>query len=143
MFSLFLYFIECCLMNCIICSAVGVNRIGQSLGKKECIPVGCVPTAAVAATGCMGRGVNVCLHIHPPNDHPSRTKDHTPPPPPRSTTPLRTKPPLRTTPHRTTPQKPHPIKTILPRPTSLRTIPRPPRTTRPWKEHGTRQPGRK
>ena len=32
------------------------NRVLKNLSKQECIPVGCVPTAVVAATRCQYQG---------------------------------------------------------------------------------------
>ena len=74
--------------------SVTTEEIQIYSNKQECSPVGCVPTAAVAATGCLStRGVSTSTPLpvdHTPKDnilpkdHISRTtthpKDHTPTP---------------------------------------------------------------
>ena len=130
--------------HCNIClDGKAKSNFLTTLIRQECIPVGCVPPASVAATRCHYQAVSVLFHIDPPSQKPETSRQR----PPRQILPDRycqTDSPRQRLPFTETPlsQIP-PFSQRLPwRETPGKKM-GPGIEIPPQKEHGTRQPDRK
>ena len=120
--------------HCNIClDGKAKSNFLTTLIRRECIPVGCVPPASVAATRCHYQAVSVLFHIDPPSQKQETSRQR----PPRQILPDRfsqTETPL----HRDPPFTDTPLFSETP----LKRDPRKENGTRdrdpPQKEHGTR-----